>query len=629
MYIRNEENVIFISELDHIDKLVDFLNDHSSIKKEGFFVVALDLEIEALLTEKEIPFISAKSYRTPDAALMTLSETWASSVLESKRWSFFAYRGVSLSRLYFLPLQMYLSYLIYYAGIVANIFQKHSLIKRVVVFPSSRGDVAMGSVLTQKEMALIFDVVVCVTKESGKEVIIPSIILPSIQRRHTTFKLKRLLFGFGITLFNWVISLVRRPREIRLLISDYWKNIAPYIQYLDSAEIILVDRQEAFKAGLKNIWNYRMRFLHIDAFSTHTSPERKVALTTIKGEWDSIKQNNDLSAFQYQGFSFRPLLMQALDIIVAEALKKILVDIDDTHAMIKKTKPHAVLLRATMSGQTHFVILAQVAHACGVPSFEVQHGLEYYGPGSYLRRNSAEFMGVYGPYVEKEMKAAGTTNSIPVVVGSPRFDVYAALKEKHLNASESQERVSFLCIAPPLTPGLDVDTYDVEQYYATVASAMRKTSNVHVIIKLRPGPNRDAFVLPLIESLFKGVSYSIAQFEPLAELFSKADVVISCYSTTAIEALAAGKPLIFLGLDPAQKLMGLHHFTKYAEHNALRLATTEERLAHAVEELSRDPRVRKKISDNAAAFLEKEYLFDGHASERTAEFIRSLVFGKK
>ena len=101
-----------MAEPSHVSRLTDFLNENRSIKEEGFFIVSLDLEIDLLLIEQGVPFVSARDYRTSEALTMTLSETWASSVLESERWSFFSYRGVSLSRLYFLPLQMYLSYLI-------------------------------------------------------------------------------------------------------------------------------------------------------------------------------------------------------------------------------------------------------------------------------------------------------------------------------------------------------------------------------------------------------------------------------------------------------------------------------------------------------------------------------------
>src|SRR3989344_8329698 len=93
----NERNIIFLSELKHVDSLDDFLNKHDTIHKEGFVLIPLDLEVEYALQEKGLPFRSGGEYRTRDTAVATLSEDWTASVLESERWSFFPYRGVSLS----------------------------------------------------------------------------------------------------------------------------------------------------------------------------------------------------------------------------------------------------------------------------------------------------------------------------------------------------------------------------------------------------------------------------------------------------------------------------------------------------------------------------------------------------
>ena len=622
-----ERNILFLSELRHIDMCERFLNTHRDVRGEGYLVIPLNAEIEYALTKKGIAFQSGKEYRTPDAARMILAEEWAFSIFQSESWSFFTYRGVSLGHLYAQSLQGYLMKVIYFTDIVSNVVKKHPYAQRLVVFPAPSARPAVERCLTGAMIEALVDVVTNVAQESGKEAIVPHDSLTAPGRSNfAAYNLRRMVFGCGIAILNGAIALMRRPRRIRILVSDYWRNLAPLLQYLDSAEVMLLDRQESFKAGMANIWKYRMRFLHLDAFSPKVSDKRKQAQASFLHKWHSIKNASGPSAFLIREFSIQHLVVKALDRIVTEVTTRTLVDIDNAHALIARLKPDVVMLRATISAQTHFAILADVARAQGVPSIEMQHGLMYLGQGSTGRHHRAMYTGVYGPLVQKEMEVAGDNQSIPVVIGSPRFDVYArAEKDEGAKDITNGERVTFLCIAHMVAPEEATDSYDVVEYFQAIASAMRKIPNAHIVLKLRPGPNRDPFLLATIASLFKGVSYSIVQFEPLTDLFHRADVVISGYSTAALEALQCGKPLVYVGLCPLERMTGLHHFLPYAKEGAVRLASSEEELSHMLRELANDPGARQRLSENARNFLAREYAFDGEASRRAAEFITSLV----
>lgn len=632
-HTQNERTIILISAVEHLESLEGFLHANP-VAQEEYVVIALDRDVEYALVEKGIPFSSGGHYRGQDASAMTLAEEWTASALESTRWSFFSYRGVSLSRLYFLPLHWYLSHVIYYADIIANVLAAYPKVVRLVAFTPLDRIPAIGSTLVGPQVNVLVDVVTCIAKESGKDVLIisppgqPSAAAPA---QPLSFKIKRALFVIGIGILNVLITHLRRPRRIRALASDYWKNLKPYVNRLDSLEIVLVDRKEALNAGLSNIWRFRMRFLHLDAYAPRVSSEWMATRAHIKEEWEFIQQNGELPMCEYRGFSLRPLFVRALDTVVEEVVAETLKEIDDAYALFERIKPDIVLLRATMSTQTHFVILAQVARMKGVPSLEVQHGLEYYGTGSHTRRHSAQYMGVYGSLTQKEMSQVSDTNSTPVVIGSPRFDVYNTLLKAESSAriQSPEGGVSFLCIAPAVDPGGDLDTYEYEEYFSAIASALNKIPNATAVIKFRPGRSRDAFARRTIASLFSGIPHTIAETEPLVDLFRSADVVISCFSTVAIEAIQGGKPLVYLGLSPAQRLMGVPHFSAYAKQGAVRIATTEAELIPILEELARSPEARAELVAQSAAFLMREYAFDGRASERTAELVRSLVAEKR
>ncbi|TSC68624.1 MAG: hypothetical protein G01um101456_553 [Parcubacteria group bacterium Gr01-1014_56] len=165
---QSEKNIIFLSTLKQVEMLEGFLSEHPHIREEGFLLVPLGLEIEYVLKEKGMPFESGGAYRTMDTSVMTLAEDWTASVFESERWSFFKYRGVSLSQLYFLPLQWYLSHVIYYTDIVANVLAAHKEIARLIVFSPLSSGPAMGSTLVTPQIRVIVDAVECVARENNK-----------------------------------------------------------------------------------------------------------------------------------------------------------------------------------------------------------------------------------------------------------------------------------------------------------------------------------------------------------------------------------------------------------------------------------------------------------------------------
>jgi hypothetical protein len=619
------KTVIVLNELGHVEMCERYLTEHKGMLQAGYLIIPLDLEVERALSEKGIPFRSGGPYRTEGFTHMLPSEAFTAAVFDSERWSFFAYRGVSLGELYFLQLQWYLSHVLYYFDIIANVLARHPEAARLVVCSSTESAPRIGSTLMGLQIQALAGVAQYIAQVRGIEAeVVPTPHAGAAPYRSTSFALKRRLIGIALAGLNMFVRLSRTPRSIRVLASDSWHNLAPYVNHFDSLEITLIDRGEALKAGLRNIWKFRMRFLHADAFPARASGGREQARESIAREWSAITDSGQLPEFEFHGFTLRPLIVAALERIVEEVVAKTLRDIDDTYELFARTLPQVVLLRVTSSLQVHFSMLAQVARSLGVPSLEVLHGLEYTGPGSQSRRHTALYSGVYGLLSKKEMEESGGGTSIPVVIGSPRFDVYRSLKKETIRTPDSRGGISILCIMPTVDP-CAVDTYDVDEYISAIAEAVHKIPNASIVAKFRPGPLRDDFAKGVLSERFASIPYIIRQYEPLSDIFPTVDIVISCYSTAALEALQCGKPLIYLGLSPAERMMGLHHFAPYVEAGAMRLDTTASELAHDLHELASDAGMRATLSQSAVAFLDRQYAFDGHAGQRMADFIRSLA----
>lgn len=622
------KNVLFLSELTHVSHAEKYIAEHPELSTEGYLLVPLDIIVERELDRKGTSYSSGRAYRTPDASPLTLSEEWVTALFNDTKWSFFSYRGVSLLRVYFFSLQTYLTPLLYYIDIVTNVFARHPSATRCIVFPPPNSAPEAGDDFIAQEKDVLVDAVRAVATQGGKEVVVPGGV-PNLGARpgSTAFAYKRALFSICITVLNALVMLVRPPKHIKILVSDYWEHVAPMLSHLNGAEVLLLGRMEAFEAGFKNIFTYRMRFLHSDSFASRDSQQRKDARVLFEREWRSLQESGAVSSAQFKGISINPFFNTVLSACIRDTLTKTLGTIDDMHALLAFYKPDVVLLRITTSpNQPHFPVLAQVARAQGIPSLEIQHGLGYYGPGSLDLRHFAEYTGIYGARTAYEMQQVGDTYTTPVIIGSPRFDMYTPM----LRAPEKKDAKSTVTVAviAPLSHLGIMDTYDVEEYFQAVGSALKKVKNATAIIKLRPGSVRSLYN-NTIASAFAGIPHDIVSDNSLVELYTKADIVVSGYSTAALEALLCEKPLIYFGLSPGERMMGLHHFSPYAERQAMRIATTLEQLETALAELAADSRKRAELESGAGAFMKEQYLFDGASGERAAALVESLAEGKR
>lgn len=618
--------VLFLSEPGHISRAEKFIAEHPDIKTEGYMLVTLDSTVEWELGRKRAHYFSARKYRTHDANPLTLSEEWVTALFKDTRWQAFSYRGVALLRVYFFSLQTYLTPLLYYIDIATNVLTRHPSVTRCVVFPPLRSAPPAGDDFIPQEADVLIDAVREVVTQKGKELVVPGGI-PNFGARNgsTVFAYKRALFSVCISVLNFLVALVRPPKRITVLVSDYWRNLAPLLPHLNETEVLLLGRMEAFEAGCKNIFTYRMRFLHSDSFVSRDTAQRKETRLLFEREWRSLQESDVVREAQFKGISISPAFSKVINACVTNALTKTLDTIDNMHALLASCKPDVVLLRiSTSPNQAHFPVLAQVARAQGIPSIEIQHGLGYYGPGSIDLRHLAEYTGVYGALTAREMKQVGDTYTTPVSIGSPRFDIYASMPHGGSEERNVAGTVSVVVIAPLSHLGI-LDVYDVEEYFQTIGSVLKKIKNATTTIKLRSGLLRMSFYERTIASAFAGVPHRIVIDEPLAEVYAKADIVISGYSTAALEALLCGKPLIYFALSPGEQMMGPHHFSLYAEHQAMRIAITKEQLETALAELAVDSQKRAELEKGAKAFMKEHYLFDGKSGERAAALIESLA----
>ncbi|TSC70226.1 MAG: hypothetical protein G01um101449_407 [Parcubacteria group bacterium Gr01-1014_49] len=614
-------SLFILYEPGHVEALERLWRRHPE-ERSGSLVIALSLDVEAKLAERNIVFSSGREYKRPSPDLLKREDEMMKAFFVDSRWSSFTYRGIELRATFLFMFRAYLQRVWYYGNLLISIVERHASVRRIVVFAPGGKVSSVAGGLAVREVEAVVDCAETVAAACN----MPFALVPSLQplapagdaARIFLFNARRTLFGFFLKAWNATISATLRPRHPRLVISDYWRNMGSSIESLGAGECTFLDRTEIRNIPWRMLLRYRMRFVHSEDFLSSDMRKRaEESAQEFSRQWGEMRREHS-PVVECRGYSFDVLLLRAVDDIV-RGFEKLLCGIEGTYALYERIRPDVVLLRASASVQTHFSVLPLVAKQCGIPSLELQHGLEYLGAGSLSREHLAEHIAVYGSLVKKEFLSLGYAPERVHETGSPRFDTHRAV------AVGAREQFTVLCIAPDIRPFDIYDSYSAEEYLSAVAAAAKTIPNVHVIIKLRAGPAGEVSLRAAIANSFSRVPHTIAQGESLAGLLARSDAVVSCYSTAILEALQYALPVVIPALNPVDAEVVQFHFLSYRNAGALDIAFTHGELSDFLTEIASDSALRRERQLKIRAFLADNFCFDGKSSSRFVALIVQLA----
>ncbi len=590
-------------------------------------IVSLDAEIDFALERRGVPFISGKILHDRETpAPYVRAEEFTRALFDDEKLSFFKYRCVSLLDSLRFSMQVYASPLFYYIDIIGRLIENAPDIKCLIVPARVALASKTSDPLAVEESKMIYEAARLVAEREGILCEAHDMRSPALRAKNRwqafVFETKRVLFGVALSFMNAFMAL-RTRRQIRIIASDYWKSLAPILHQLPEAELILLDRSQALHAGFKNIWRHKVSFMHIRHFLSRNGNRRASAhADECEKKWMEMRKGVLASMdLTFRGVDLTATAERILTHLIKTAMPDVIRDIEGAYAMYERLSPDSVLLRASASRQRHFSVLPLVAREVGIPALEVQHGGEYLGPGSGTRRHAARFMAMYGPLVCEEFRTLGYEKERLFAVGSPRFDAYVQNAKK----TAVREKGSGLTIVSN-TPTMDISerygTYSVEEYFKTLGDAVREISNARLLVASRSTTVRSAFLEEARSRGLSGVNYESVGTTPLPELFRQADIFVCSYSTVVYEALIYRLPVVIAAFAPVEKMMADFHFSHFEKAGALRIAHSPKELTDILQKLSSDHEARVRMSEAGWEFMQKNFSFDGHASERIAELVR-------
>lgn len=303
-------------------------------------------------------------------------------------------------------------------------------------------------------------------------------------------------------------------------------------------------------------------------------------------------------------------------------------------SIMEKEKPDVVVVCGEFVVFERAIIAA--AKLKGIPVLSVQHGI--YSPYFIHYNHSpadigasgeatapycpvADRFAVYSQQDKENFVNRGRARECNVIIsGQPRYDVLARAdtvfsKErtfKKLNLNSSKKLVVWMTQSHAFTPRQN------ERNRNAIYNAIESLKGVQLVVKLHPEENRKATPYRLDRTFKPTIVGGWGSFT--FELLYAADLVITHYCTTAIEAIMLNKPLIIIDFGGGLTVV------PYIESGAAIGIDKQDALTSAIEKALYDEPTRQALAEAQRRYIADSGCWqDGQASQIVADLIIQMI----
>ena len=254
------------------------------------------------------------------------------------------------------------------------------------------------------------------------------------------------------------------------------------------------------------------------------------------------------------------------------------------------------------------------AQDVGVPVIFMPHGINADDPR--WADVQADLVLPYGDQFADVIARRSSGKTVTEVIGTPKYDAFFREAAK---ANLGQARAAFGM--PPRAVWVGVATtdksdQDVENVRAASAFAQAH-GDAGVLVKTHPRLSQPDLLQRFREAAGPE-GMVLSKVDTMRALWC-CDVVVTGVSSAAIEALAAGRPVVYVG-DPADDIHG------YATEGIAVTVPAPTAVGEALSSLLTDPAALQTLTDRGRRFAEYRLgPLDGRATERAVEQIEKLA----
>jgi len=241
--------------------------------------------------------------------------------------------------------------------------------------------------------------------------------------------------------------------------------------------------------------------------------------------------------------------------------------------------------------------------------------------------NGVDYVGTLSNYYSNKLIERGLSPQQLRPVGLARFDEIGEYMGKIYYKTSLKNKSTKIVILYPQEWGFEFGI--PKSHISSVESEISRLKNLaesfrgRVIIKyrLRQGESIDRYRI-LITGMNDKIIIEEGRQVPSYHSIMESDVVITMGSTMLLEALALGK--IGILFDTSQK-----DYYGYIRDGGCLMAYNDTHLVSVIEKILRNPELSAEMRQKASKFVVDRAMIDGKASERTCQFIKDIVSGKR
>lgn len=359
---------------------------------------------------------------------------------------------------------------------------------------------------------------------------------------------------------------------------------------------------------------------------------------SLTGKWNQLKNTSSfIELWNHKGIDLWEVCRDELERIFLAELPAIVRYIELAKRIMEVERPDIMVVAAETLPSNKALVVA--GNLRGIPALAVQHGviapvgdaiIDY--PCSWEELNGTpskkltlpQRFAVYGESVKKVlMKEIGYPfEERLVITGQPQYDVLA-------KADKVFDRESFCA-------KWDIDvmkrivliasqTFHIagnrDDFFRGISWALKDDHQMQIVIK--PHPVEEAKWHKWYKELMSEMGIKalvLPQKSNTYEALYACDVLITFYSTIALEAMILGKPVVTVNLTSQPDPM------PYASKGAALGVYKAEDIAPAVKKALEDKETRERLEQGRQRYLyEQFYKLDGQATKRVVDLIYNMV----
>jgi len=363
-----------------------------------------------------------------------------------------------------------------------------------------------------------------------------------------------------------------RPQTLyrkHYLAAILWNNLARSLQLLSprhgqAAHVLcfnyhtiepvlkgMLDAPDRFRVSLADRPSSHQRAYALRRGANLLLPDR-APLTTldwqrvheIQTEWHELVERNDFrQQFRWNEIDVWPALHNDLAQIIDVALPRTAALAKGYRLTLERARPNCILLPFD-SAYLHQTVI-EAARQLNIPTVVMLHGL----PGVYHRGGCSlrsDYLLVWGAAIAERFVSAGRHAEQIHQIGFPSTSP-TQTGARRTTAAEK----TVLLLTNPFGNGTTLSAEDdAETYLFNILGEIQQLPDLQVLLRPHPSESADYYQHLATAGKFKNIR--LTPTEPIAELLSRADLVIGPISTVLIDALVAQVPVLCVNFSKVQ-----------------------------------------------------------------------------